>query len=273
MAGTAISRGNIRSIERALKILELVQGADELGITEIATRLSLPKGTTHGVVKTLEKHGYLEQNLQTRKYRCGPTLIQMGLAVVSRLDLRRLSQQKAQRLSEKFNQVAYVTILVRDMCMVVAYHAPNRFFVLLPQTGSSFPAYSTAMGKVLLAALPPAQFDEIFQNMELQRFTAYTITDKEALKERLREVSKRGYDVTHQESVIGLSCVAAPIRNHTGKVVASISIAAPTTYLGNDKRLASVVKEVVKAGEEISIALGYSTSVAISSNPFLEIGK
>ena len=258
MTKNALSQSSIQSIERALKILELLQGTDEIGITEIATRLTLPKGTIHGIVKTLEKCGYLEQNQSTRKYRCSSTLMRIGLALLSRSNLHQISQDSVKQLSEKFNQMAYVSVLVRDLCVVIAQHSPNNFFMSLSRIGSSISAYSTAMGKVLLSDFSPEQLDDIFLNASLTKFTRYTITNKDELKKRILEASKKGYDVTHQESMLGLSCVAAPIRDYTGRIIASISITASTDYLSLPEQLSEVVNEVVNAGQNISCKLGYN---------------
>ncbi len=260
MTGKAISQGSIQSIERALKITELLQVSEEMGITQIATSLSLPKGTIHGIIKTLEKHGYLEQNLQTKKYLLGPSLLKIGLVAISRTDLRQLSIQKVEHLSKKFNLVAYASVLVRDMCVIVSHHIPKSFFIMLPQTGSSFPVHSTSLGKVLLSGVSKEELENLFSYMSLEQFTPYTITDFDMLKERISEVKNKGFDITHGESLMGLSCAAAPILDHTGRVVAAIGIATNTDLLGSSEYLDEVVSEVVKSGYDISASLGYNPS-------------
>lgn len=257
MAESSISKGSIQSVERALRILGLFKASGEIGITEMASAVDLPKGTVHGLVKTLEKMGFVEQNPMTQKYRLGAELFQLGLVAASRMDLRKAAAEKARQLCDQLGETVYVSVLLGGACVIATRCIPDRPFLLVPEIGTSVPAHCTAMGKVLLAALSDEQLEETVRNVGLEKFTQYTIDDLDELKQTLEGVVKDGYSVTHQEALLGLSCVAAPIRDYTGEIVASLGMASSTQSLEKRARLKEVIEAVVIAARETSKAMGY----------------
>ena len=126
--------------------------------------------------------------------------------------------------------------------------------------GSRAPAHCTAVGKALLAFQPAEQAKQIIEN-GLRRFTANTITEPERLLEELASVRAKGFAVDDEESEMGLRCVAAPIRDHTGLVSAAISVSAPVQRM-TKKNLQTMVPTVVAAADAISRRLGYLPSLA-----------
>lgn len=256
MAESSISKGSIQSVQRALRVLGLFKTAGEIGVTDMATAVGLPKGTVHGLVKTLEKEGFVEQNPRNQKYRLGAELFRLGLVAASRMDLRKVAAEKAQQLCEELDETVYVSVLLGGACVIASRCVPDRLFLLVPQIGTSVPAHCTAMGKVLLAALSDEQLEETVRNVGLEKFTQHTIDDLDALKKTLKDVLRDGYSVTHQEALLGLSCVAAPIRDYTGEVVASLGVASNTQSLKERKRLEEVVGAVIAAAQDASSAMG-----------------
>jgi len=257
MQNLSISKSGIQSVKRAMRIISLFKKSEELGITEMANALQLPKGTVHGLVKTLEMNDYLEQNPGNKKYRLGPEIFNIGLVISSRMDLKRMAAEYADVMFEELNESIHVAILLGGQCLIVYRRTPNRPFLLVPEVGSSFPAHITALGKVLLADISENQLNDIANDIGFEEYTTYTITDFEKLKESLAKIRKKGYDVSRQEALIGLTCVAAPIRDHTEQVIASIGVSASADSLKNKKRLSQVIEAVVEAAERTSASMGY----------------
>lgn len=261
MKKSDVPGGSIQSVERALNILRLFKGSEELGITQISTALDLPKGTVHGLVKTLEKCGYLEQNLQTQKYSHGIEVFKMGYLYSSRSALRRLATEKARELSKEINELTYVAVLIGFTCVIFIRCDPPVPILLGYQNGSTIPVHCTALGKVLLSGLSEARLEELIRQTELKRFTEHTITDVRILKEKLEEIREKGYGINRQEAIPGLSCIAAPVRNYAGEVISSISTTCTAESLKDEARLSYLVSKVVKAAEDISVSLGYDGKI------------
>lgn len=266
MAELSLSKGGIQSIRRALAILALFKENKELGITQIANALSLAKGTVHGLVKTLESCGYLEQNPHNQKYSYGIEVFKIGLTFASRMDLREVATGHARKLCDDLDETVFIAVLLGGMCVIVDRYSPNRPFILVPQIGSSIPAHCTAIGKVLLAGITEIQLEKVIKTVGLASYTANTIVDLKKLKEVLEEVREKGYNVTHQEALLGLSCVAAPIRNHSGQVVAAISVSASTDSISSNKRLSKIIAKVISAAQDISTAMGFEHAVGLHSS-------
>lgn len=152
----------VQSVDRALSILALFRTESSLGLTQIADRMNLAKSTVYGLIATLEKHGYLEQDLNTGKYRLGVRLLEMGGLFEKRLNLRREVAPVMKSLVERFAETVQVSIL--DGCEVVyidLLEAPTslRFTARI---GMRAPAHCTATGKVMLADLPEGLLDELY---------------------------------------------------------------------------------------------------------------
>lgn len=260
MDSLSLSRGGIQSVKRALAILALFKEKKELGITQIAKELSLAKGTVHGLVKTLESCGYLRQNPDNQKYCYGIEVFLIGLTFASRMDMREVAARYSQKLCDDLNETVFVAVMLGGICVIVDRYSPNRPFIFVPQIGSSIPAHCTAIGKVLLAEITEIQLEKLVKTVGLAKYTANTIVDLEKLKEVLENTRRDGFNVTHQEALQGLSCVAAPISNHSGQIVAAISVSGSTESFGTKKRLHKIIEKVVTTARDISKAMGYEST-------------
>lgn len=254
-----VAGGGVQAVERALHILNLFKEYDELGITQMSEFLNLPKGTVHGLVKTLVQKGFLEQNELTQRYRCGVEVFKLGMNVARRLDIRRIAGERAGKLSDETQETVHLAVLMDGMCVNVARYTPARPFLLIPQVGTAVPAHCTATGKVLLSQLNDEQLQAVIDRNGLPGYTEYTVTDPAELRSRLDEVRARGYAVSDQEALLGLTCLAAPIKDHTGAIVAAISVAGGTAAITEKERLHWLIGAVITAGADISAGLGFES--------------
>ncbi|KZL93622.1 transcriptional regulator KdgR [Clostridium magnum DSM 2767] len=247
----------IQSVDRALQILECFSKRDkELGVTEIANRLDLHKSTTFGLLSTLESRGYLKQNLENGKYKLGIKLFEQGRLVEDDMDLRINSLPYLKELVDKYQETAHLAIRDGSEIIYIDKVEGGSAIRMYSQVGKRAPMYCTGVGKAMLAFMPEDQVDNITKDLKFTPFTGNTITDLNKLKVELNEIRRRGYCIDNEEIEVGLKCVAAPIMNYKGEVVASASIAGPASRM-SDEKLQFIAKDVKEAVTKISETLGY----------------
>ncbi|MER7502321.1 IclR family transcriptional regulator [Nonomuraea pusilla] len=210
----------IQSVERAAAILRLLaSGPRLLGVAELARALGLPKGTLHGILRTLVKVGFVEQDAATGKYRLGPTLLHLGSSYLDVNELRTRSLNWADALAGRSRESAWIGTLHEGHVLVIHHvFRPDDSMQTL-QVGTYLPAHASALGKVLLAhdpygeAAPP-----------LAPYTGRTLVDPDALERELDQVRARGWAAEMEELVEGEVALAAPIKDPRGIVVGAIGI-------------------------------------------------
>ncbi|WP_423801232.1 IclR family transcriptional regulator [Neobacillus sp. SAB-20_R2A] len=247
----------IQSIERAADVLEIFLTTNsELSVKEISEKVNLSKSTVHGIIKTLEHRGYLQQNPDDLKYRLGIKLFELGNFVGKHLDIRSIARPIIKDLVNELNETVHLVLLNRNEIIYIEKEDGPRTLTMYSHIGKRAPVHCTGVGKAILAYLSDQEVDRLLSIQNLQPFTEFTITDKQAIKNHLQSVRECGYAVDDEEIELGLKCIAAPIFNHQGNVIASISCAAPKIRL-DEERLPKVIAGIQKAASEISKALGY----------------
>lgn len=250
----------INSVQRALDILNLFStNAPELGTTDIARALNLHKSTVSGLVRTLEQNGYLAQNPETRQYRLGLRLLERSSVLLSHIDIRQISQSHLRALRDWCNE--NVNLAVQDDTEVVYIERllGSQTLGMRPRVGKRAPIYSTALGKAVLAWLPPDERERYIARMAFEPMTPNTITDAERFRKVLEETRERCYSIDREEDQIGGCCISAPVFDHTGYPVAAISISAPIQRMPESaiEQFGQRIRETARA---ISNALGYQKS-------------
>jgi DNA-binding IclR family transcriptional regulator len=246
----------IKVLEKALGVLELF---DEMGasltLTEIGRRLGLSKATAFRIATALADAGYLERDREGNGYRLGYELFRLGALVEGLGDLQRRARPFLEALKQKLDETVHLVVLSRGEALYLDKIEGKKTVRVVSRVGMTLPAHCSGVGKVLLAHLPEAEVDAIVREKGLQRFTVNTITEREALLLELRRVRQRGYALDNEEIEEGLKCIAAPIRDATGRVVAAVSISGPRFRFdaGATEELAA---ELLKTAEGVSRALG-----------------
>ncbi|MBP1763434.1 MAG: hypothetical protein H6Q65_492 [Firmicutes bacterium] len=244
----------IQALVRAIDILNCFEDAEELGVTEISNKIKLHKSTTFNIISTLEHCHYLEKNENTGKYRLGIELFRMGTKV--RYDLRKIVVPFLEKLLSEFKETANLVVRDGDYVIYLEKIESPHSMRISTAAGSRLPVNTTAVGKAILSGLPDEELDEIINGIPLVKFTEYTICDQTILLENIKKVRNSGYAEDFEELEIGLTCVAAPIFNHTGKAFAAISISGPTSRMSEEIRN-EMGKSLVQVTQEISKMLGY----------------
>jgi len=252
-----VSERFIQSVERAADILELfLISESELSVKEISQKLSLSKSTAHGLIKTLDHRGYLQQNPDNLKYRLGMKLFELGNFIGNHLDIRGISQPIIKALVEELMETVHLVVRERDEVIYVEKVDGPRALRIYSQVGKRAPIHCTGVGKAILAYQDEKEIERILSSTLLESFTARTITDKDDIKNELKVIKKQGFSIDDEEIELGLKCIAAPIFDHLGNVIASISCASPKMRL-DEERLPKVIVGIKRAASEISNSLGY----------------
>ena len=248
--------GRLSSVTSALLVMKAFSAEEaEIGISSLAKRLGLAKSTVHRLAVTLAAEGFLEQNPDTGRYRLGLSLFTLGALARRRMDVSNVSRPLLGVLRDKFQEAATLAILSGESVMFLHNLESGQAIGIRAHIGDLKPAFCTAEGRVLLAFSPASVVADVLRQGMSPR-TAKTLTDATALKRALDEVRLAGYAIDDEESEEGMRCVAAPVRDISGKVIASVGLVGPTQRL-TKKDLRSMASEVVATGEAVSFRLGW----------------
>jgi len=255
----------VQAVERALAIIEVLanMGAPA-AITELAEKVQLKVSTVHRLLATLIRRSFVEQDVKTSKYKLALKIYEIGnAALYYTTDIRAKAKPYLEELVEKSNETANLAILDGGEVVFIDQVESNNLVIvkMFGKVGSRGPAYCTALGKVLLADLQEKELDTVLANTIFEKYTNDTITQPEKLKKELERVRREGYALDLGEREEGVRCVAAPVRDHEGRVVAAVSVSGPspriTTYYLNNELIEIVRLEARK----ISTELGFIESV------------
>lgn len=249
----------IQAVERALAILDLFdEYASELKHTEISKRVELNKSTTHSLLKTLQKHGYLQQDADSGKYKLGLKLFERGNVAISNLDIRSVSRKYLLDLSRKTGHTLHLVVLDGKEGVYIDKIEGTTANVLYSGIGRRAPFHSTGVGKALVAFKTEQELEKILDGYVFEKRTPNTITNKRDFLEEAGNIRAQGYSFDKEENEPGISCIAVPIRNHSGLVIAAFSVSMPTPQL-NREQVDRIIPMMEEAGEHISKQLGYQS--------------
>lgn len=247
----------VKSAERVLQIVDLLTGhATGLAFPEIAERLQVPKSSLHALLKTMTAGGHLVLDEQVRTYRLGVRFWEAGQAFLRGADLARLCHHYLEAARDELQETIQLAILDgRDNVYIAKVEADQRL-KLVSEVGGRLPAHATALGKVLLASLDDDELTRRLQGVQLERYTDRTIVQVEQLRAVLRRTRRQGYASEQGQYTPGVACVAVPIRDHQGTVVAAMSASAPQVRI--HERTRERMRDVLQGQARLlSNALGY----------------
>jgi DNA-binding IclR family transcriptional regulator len=231
----------LRSIGRALDVLDCFDGKAPLALTEIGARTGLPESTLFRVLLTLEKHGYLAQAVDGT-YQLAPKL-RFGWLVEQGNVLRDRVRPELERLTHNFNETASMACLFDDRIHVLDSVETFHEIRMSNRVGRVLPPHCSAMGKAITAFQSRELADRILEVYGLSRRTEHTITDRSRLFEEFEEIRKTGIACDREESVMGGICYSAAIQPAGQPVVAALSLSTP------------LVRMTPQRGEEIRSAV------------------
>lgn len=245
----------LHTLAKGLAVLEALEATDRgLTLTELAQRLDESPTVVFRLVRTLEDHGYLQQDPPTKRYTLGLRIWEMGAKAVRRTGLVEAARPTLRWLTDVTGQSSGLVILHDTEVLyldIVEGLEPLRFYA---DPGSRAPAYATASGKALLAHRPGA-VDRVVRG-KLRKLTGATVTRAIDLRRRLAEIRRTGISINRGERRDDIAALAAPIFNASAECVAAVSTSGPRSRL-TEECLEDFAKHVRKAAEEISLKLGH----------------
>jgi IclR family KDG regulon transcriptional repressor len=252
-------RYRTRSVERVLGVLNaFIDAGPRLNLTQVCEATGLAPSTAYRLLANLVEGGYLEPTNEGNSYRLGLTAIRLAGIALGQLDVRVKATPEMDELRNRTRETVHLATLDgRNIIYLEKLEGLHAIGLMTSRVGRTAPAHCTALGRVLLAFNPRAA-EEIFKG-PLEAPTPRTVTDPKALAALLAAVSEQGYALDLGEHELDVRCVAAPIRDHTGRVIAAMSVSGPAQRI--DPMLSEgLVAQVVGTARAISDVLGYSGS-------------
>lgn len=246
----------LQTIQKAGEVLALFDREHtEWGVREVASKLKVAKSSAHDLMSSLAKLGFLNKTDENR-YRLGWRLVTLSETLLATTELRKEAHPVMEDLAAQYQETIHLAVLDDTQAVYVdKLEGRQAVRVELTSLGARLYAHCSALGKVLLAFQSEDEVRRIVQTAGLPRFTANTITDEEELLQNLSKIRKQGFAYDLEEIMPDLCCVAAPIYEYSGNVIAAISMSIPAFRF---RRSQTEFREgVIRAGKKISKSLGH----------------
>ncbi len=236
------------ALQRGLLILELLARSPHgVTVSQLTRRLELPKSTSHALLLTFERCGYVQRDEATGRYRIGSRLYALANRSLSSVSLRDRAAPFLYSLMQQTGLTAHLAILEQGEAVLIDKIEPPSGPKLATWVGKRMGLHCTALGKALVAAMPAPDIEQLVRKQGLLRHNENTIGSTKRFLEACELVRQTGYAIDDEEEEIGIRCVGAPILNSDRQVVAAISVAGTAAQIPSIPYLASLVKQTAKA--------------------------
>ena len=251
----------VKSASRALQIVDMLTAAERsMTSSEIAIELSIPRSSLHALLLSLIGAGWLEHDRDAHTYRLGIRALEAGSAYSRSLTVLDRIRLVAEALRDELHETVQVSVLEGRYNVYIARYDGGQLLSLISEIGRRIPAHATGLGKMLLSDLSDAEFDRLFDNVRLERFTASTIGNRVKLAAHLAEIRGNGYSLDLEERTRGVHCIAVPLRDATQRIFAAISVSAPGFRFGPEEK-ARTLTLLLSASRELSRTFGARLSL------------
>lgn len=244
----------IRSFAKGMNVLELLSDNEALTVTQVAKLMDINRASSHRFLSTLKELGYADKDDSSRYYLTSK-VIELGMKVLDRFEIRKIARPFLQEISAKFNETINLGYFNGEEVLTIDKIDSTEILRMDAGIGGGEPAYCTSLGKAILAFLPEVQLEEYLKAIELTPFTQNTVISKDKLKEELMHIKENGYSIDDEELSVGLRCVGAPLFNHSGQALYAISISGPSIRMGS-KRIEEMQRELKKICQNLSGKMG-----------------
>ena len=253
---SSVSTPPIQAMEKAVAVLEIVCRSDTpMRIADIARALNMNKTTVFRILQTFISLGYVKQEKDTDRYVATLKIAAFSNLVLNRIEIRHIARDILRDLSQEAGDSVHLSINEQDEAVIVEKIEAKAATRISFHIGRHSSLYSTGTGKVMLAAMFPDQLERYLARTPLVAHTPATLTSPEALRAELARIRETGIAFDREENNIGVSCVAAPIYDYSGRLVAGVSIVGPTYRISAASE--KLAPKVAAAAGTISSRLGY----------------
>jgi IclR family pca regulon transcriptional regulator len=242
------------SLARGLAVLQAFSDQRRsLTIAQISHKTGIPRASVRRCLHTLIQLGYAEAD--GNNFTLKPKVLTLGYSYLSSTPLTVSAHPYLNQISRTLNESCSLAVLQDDEVLYVGRSAASRIMSVSLTTGSRLPAYCTALGRVMLAHLEPAELDGYLERVPLKAMTEKTVVSKTRLKEILAEVRRAGYATVEEELEIGLRSIAVPVRGASGRVLAALNVGAHAARVSSRKMTEEFLPVLQKGAQELSILL------------------
>jgi len=245
----------ITSLERGIKVLELLAEEKALTVSEVGAHLSMQRSAAHRFLATLRDLGYVAKN-EDNRYQLTFRILEMGEKVTRRFEIKQVAHKYMLELSKLFKETVNLGCLDGREILHLDKIDSSEILRIDSPLWSKAPAYCTALGKAILAQISQSELNDYLSHTRLIQRGPNTILSRKKLREELYKTRDQGYAVDDEELAHGLRCVAAPVFDHTGRVKYAISISCPTMRMPMDA-VDNVQLKIREVCQQLSSRLGY----------------
>lgn len=249
----------IQTVTNALRVLDVFEADEEIGVTELARRLHLHKNNVFRLLATLEDKGWVEQSEESERYRLGAACLRLARNYARTHGLTRWGRPALEQLARETGETAHLGVLREFEVVHLDGEQSSGLLVSGVRTGLRMPCHSTALGKVLLGCGAPGTiegYDRQIPPRGLEALTRDTIVDRDKLLEHLHRVAAQGWALDLEESSPGVACAAAPVLDASGRTVGALSVSGPAARLDRDALESRIAPTVVATANALSRQLG-----------------
>lgn len=251
----------VSPLVRGMKIIELLSEEGSLTLEQVATRTRIPRTSIFRLLNTLEALGYLEREhiKGMDHWRVGLKVLILVNSKLRQLDMRREIRDILKELAEKTNEFVQLGVFYHGKVMYIDHVERPKLLTMYAEVGSQLPINVSAAGMVLAAALEGNELEQLLNEQTFLKNTPKTLTKPNELRKILRKVAHQGYAIDDQQYALGIRCIAAPVFDHKGEVIAAINITGSLSTI-TDERIPVLVDDVKAAGEKASERMGYNAA-------------
>lgn len=256
------ARGGVQSIGRGFAILEeIARNRDGIGLADLSKRVGLHNSTTFHLVKTLLTLGYVRQMKDTKRYRIGRPLFALAASALDEVEMMSLATPVLEDLSRETSESAHFSVRMGDAVVVLARTGGPGAFQLTDRVGIVRPLHCTALGKIMLAALPADELDRMIARIELKPQTPKSITEPDRLRREIADVRRARVAFDDGEFDAEMRCVALPVYDFSGEVIGAIGISGPVWRLTMEV-LHKRTHAVRAAADRLSSEFGFAGEIS-----------
>ncbi|MDL2232113.1 IclR family transcriptional regulator [Ruminococcaceae bacterium OttesenSCG-928-L11] len=247
-----------QSSDKLLTMIEVMaENPGPMRLQDIAACCNTNSTTALRFITALQRKNYVAQEIDTGRYYLTLKLCAIGQSISQYMDIRAVSLPFLRGTSQLFRESCNLAIANDHSIMYIeTANSPNQTLLSTQRIGNVAPMHCTGIGKLILSDYSPAELERFVTAKTLPRLTDFTITDQQALSDELEQIRRQGYAFDNEECEVGARCIAAPIRDYTGRVIAGISVAGPAVRM-TDEHIYQHLPYLLDTARQISIRMGW----------------
>ena len=249
------AQNTIKSLDRAMEVFEFLSEAQGKTLSELASDLSQSPATVYRILVTLEGRGLVEFDQTYQVWHIGPRAFVIGSRFLHRTSLIERARPLLRALMEDTGETANLGIEQKGHVLFVSQVETTASIRAFFPPGTLSRLHASGIGKALLAEMDAERVERFLTEAPLERFTEFTLTERDAMLTDLETTRQRGFSIDGEERNLGMRCIAAPVFDIHGEAVAGLSVSGPTSRVGTEQ-IPALGQAVLAAAKQLTIAIG-----------------